>query len=85
MSIRTTNAAQRLDTMLAQAERFLALGLRGEALARARHLVEQATRELETQGPEAHPAIEVRRSLALRFLDEHRLGKPRPSGGTSRG
>ncbi len=85
MSIRTTNAAQRLDMMLAQAERFLALGLRGEALARARHLVEHAARELETQGPEAHPAIELRRSLALRFVEEHRLDGHPPVTGTPRG
>ncbi len=32
MPVRTTNATQRLDMMLAQAERFLVNGLRGEAL-----------------------------------------------------
>ena len=81
MSIRTTNAAQRLDMMLAQAERFLALGLRGEALARARQLVVHASRELETQGPEAHPAIEARRWIARRFLEEH---TPRPAADGTR-
>jgi len=85
MSVRTTNAAQRLDMMLAQAERFLALGLRGEALARARPLLEHAARALEATGPEARPAIELRRSLALRFVEEHRLAGQPPAVGTPRG
>ncbi|MBX7191440.1 MAG: hypothetical protein K1X94_05255 [Sandaracinaceae bacterium] len=77
MSVRTTNATQRLDMMLAQAERFLANGLRGEALARARQLLVQADLELESQGLEAHPAIETRRILARRFLEEHRIDRAR--------
>lgn len=71
MSVRTTNATQRLDLMLVQAERFLATGQRGEALARARQLLVQVDRELEAQGLEASPAIEMRRTLARRFLEEH--------------
>ncbi|GAB4204549.1 MAG: hypothetical protein OHK0013_19610 [Sandaracinaceae bacterium] len=63
--------------MLAQAERFLSLGLRGEAIARAKHLVAQADEELRAQGPEARAAIETRRALALRFIEEHRS---RPHG-----
>lgn len=71
MSIRSTNATQRLDMMLAQAERFLAMGLRGEAVARARHLLAQADVELRAQVPDARPAIETRRMLALRIIEEH--------------
>jgi hypothetical protein len=70
MSIRSTNATQRLDMMLAQAERFLAMGLRGEAVARARHLLAQADAELRAQ-PDARPAIETRRALALGIIEEH--------------
>jgi hypothetical protein len=77
MSIRATHATQRLDMMLAQAERFLAMGLRGEAIARARHLLAQADEELRVQGPEARPAIESRRALASQFIEQHR---PRRAG-----
>lgn len=76
MSIRATHATQRLDMMLAQAERFLAMGLRGEAVARARHLLTQADEELRAQGPEARPAIETRRALALRFIELHGPRRP---------
>lgn len=69
--MRTTNATQRLDMMLAQAEAFLARGERGEALARVRHLLAEAERELGLQGPEARAAIEARRSLARAFLEVH--------------
>lgn len=71
MSVRTTNATQRLDMMLAQAERFLAQGLKGEAIARAKQVLVHVDRELEAQGLEASPAIETRRLLARRFLEEH--------------
>lgn len=71
MPVRTTNAIQRLDMMLAQAERFLANGLRGEALARARQVLVHADRELEAQGLEASPSIETRRTLARSFLAQH--------------
>ncbi len=71
MSVRTTNATQRLDMMLVQAEHFLANGLRGEALARARQLLAHADRELLTQDADVRPAIEMRRSLARRFLEEN--------------
>ncbi|MFN9808415.1 MAG: hypothetical protein ACK6CU_02145 [Deltaproteobacteria bacterium] len=71
MSVRTTNATQRLDMMLAQAERFLALGLRGEAIARARQVLAHAERELEAQGLEAHPGIDARRMLARQVLAAH--------------
>ncbi len=71
MSVRTTNATQRLDMMLTQAEQFLAQGLKGEAIARARQVLVHVDRELETQGIESSPAIETRRVLARRFLEEH--------------
>ena len=71
MSIRTTNAAQRLDMMLAQAERFLAMGLRGEAIARARQVLAHADRELREQGAEVRPAIETRRTLAMSFIEDN--------------
>ncbi|MBN8609742.1 MAG: hypothetical protein J0L92_04130 [Deltaproteobacteria bacterium] len=71
MSVRTTNATQRLDMMLTQAERFLSQGLKGEAIARAKQVLVHVDRELEAQGIEANPAIETRRMLARRFLEEH--------------
>lgn len=71
MPVRTTNATQRLDMMLAQAERFLVNGLRGEALARARQVLVHAERELEALGLEASPGIETRRLLARQFLEAH--------------
>ena len=81
MPVRTTNATQRLDMMLAQAERFLANGLRGEALARARQVLVHADRETEAQGLEGHPAIETRRMLARQFLETHGARVPETRGG----
>lgn len=63
---------RRLDAMLVQAERFRELGSPGEAAARARHLVTIADREIVRRPPDLRSAIESRRFLALRLIEELR-------------
>ena len=47
MTLRTTTSLQRLDMLLAQAERFAHDGLRGEAIARAKQVIAYAERDAQ--------------------------------------
>lgn len=66
---------QKLDTMLVQAQRFRASGANGEAAARAQHLVTLADREIVRRPPDERAAIESRRFLALKLIEELRAPK----------
>ena len=75
MPTRTTTAPQRIDMLLAQAERFLDLDLHGEAIARAKQVIAYAERGRRRAGDdETRAAFESRRLLGEALLE--RLGEP---------
>jgi DNA polymerase IIIc chi subunit len=69
---RTTHQVQRLDMLLAQADQFLAHGLEGEAIARAKQVLAYAMRA-EKLGQKDLSAIKQRAVLARSLL--RRLGQ----------
>ncbi|MEC7525055.1 MAG: hypothetical protein VYE22_34555 [Myxococcota bacterium] len=69
MSIRKTSPAERVDMMLAQAERFIANDLRGEAIARAKQAIAYCDREASRRADSALGAqLEQRKLLAESIL-----------------
>ncbi|MCX7808382.1 MAG: hypothetical protein N2515_07220 [Deltaproteobacteria bacterium] len=67
MTRRTTSPLERIDMLLVQAERFREMGLRSEAIARAKALLRQAEVEAK-EAPELAPEIESRKRLAIELI-----------------
>lgn len=72
MAERTTTAVQRVDMLLAQAERFAELNAEEEAFARARQVIAYAERE-SSRDPSVAGALRMRALLAESLI--HRLGR----------
>jgi predicted Zn-dependent peptidase len=72
MSARTTTAVQRVDMLLAQAERFAELKAEEEAFARARQVIAYAERE-SARDPSLTDALRMRALLAESLI--RRLGR----------
>lgn len=72
VGLRTTTPVQRVDMLLAQAERFAELNAEGEAAARAQQVIAYAERE-RARHPELAEALGMRVLLAESLLQ--RLGQ----------
>lgn len=72
MTIRKTDPIERVDMMLVQAERFAALSLTGEAVARAKEAMAHCEREV-ARHPELAETLRMRELIAEALIQ--RLGR----------